>query len=82
MVARQPNFLEFKTVTSTGKNAGQSAFRDRKKQANNIYITLKNETVLYELDKDGYAVRLQSADFDYLKKSRESFPIPRFWRTP
>lgn len=102
------NFLEFKTVTSTGKNAGQSAFRDGKKQANNIYITLKNEiseekvinniyatireaknnknevdysgllylnfekldnkTVLYELDKDGYAVRLQSADFDYLKK--------------
>ena len=38
------DFLEFKTVISTGKNAGQSVYRDSRKQANNVFISLLNET--------------------------------------
>ena len=37
------DFLEFKTVVSTGKNAGQSVYRDARKQADNVFISLKNE---------------------------------------
>lgn len=101
-------FLEFKTVVSTGKNAGQSVYRDARKQADNVFISLKNElseekvinniyatikeskkhgqansfeglvflnfeqdnnrTVLYNFDKDGYAIRLENPSAEYLKK--------------
>ncbi len=38
------DFLEFKTVISTGKNAGQSVYKDSRKQADNVFISLLNET--------------------------------------
>lgn len=36
-------FLELKSVTSTGKAAGESAYKDARAQANNVYISIVNE---------------------------------------
>ena len=37
-------FLEFKTAVSTGKNAGQSVYKDARTQADNVFISFVNET--------------------------------------
>lgn len=38
------DFLEIKTVISTGKSAGESAFKDARLQANNVFLSIINET--------------------------------------
>lgn len=37
-------FIEFKTAISTGKNAGQSVYKDARTQADNVFISFVNET--------------------------------------
>lgn len=38
------DFLEMKSVVSTGKTAGESAYKDARYQADNVYLSIVNET--------------------------------------
>lgn len=53
-------FIEFKTAISTGKNAGQSVYKDARTQADNVFISFVNETTEQKVINNIYSTIKES----------------------
>lgn len=67
------NFLEFKTVISTGKYAGQSVYTEGRKQADNIFISLLNETSEQKVVNNIYKVINEKKRLSKITDKEEDF---------
>ena len=67
------NFLEFKTVISTGKYAGQSVYTEGRKQADNIFISLLNETSEQKVVNNIYKVINEKKRLSKITGKEEDF---------
>lgn len=67
------NFLEFKTVISTGKYAGQSVYTEGRKHAGNIFISLLNETSEQKVVNNIYKVINEKKRLSKITGKEEDF---------
>lgn len=67
------DFLEIKTVISTGKSAGESAYKDARLQANNVFLSIVNETSEKKIINNIYRFIGQIKNITKNKKSENDF---------
>lgn len=71
-------FLEFKTTPSTGKNAGLNAYKSSRLQAENVFISLINETSEQRVINNIYGYINESKRKSETEKNFEGFVFLNF----